>query len=288
MKHVFRALTIFILLNIPASYATSLDKLNQKYKSAVVMETATGNVLFARDADKKIIPASLVKMMVVLISIEKIQQGQISLSDTYTVSAAASRIGGHQVYLKQGETFTLGELLKATMIGSANDAAYAVAEHVSGGNASVFVDLMNRRADDLNMLNTVFSNVHGLPPNRRKGQTENFSTAYDLALLARRLTRFPLVMRWSSTRLDSFRDGTFQLLNTNHRFLQNVPGADGLKTGYHPRGAGFSMVGSAVRDGRRLLAVVIGSDSSRDRLYAAEQLLEMGFDSSDTILSLDR
>ncbi len=276
MKPTVYFVIAFLCLGIAQAYGASVEKLNRKYQSAVVMDVSSGQILYAHNPHKQAIPASLVKMMLAVVTLERSQQGQVALIDQYTVSAAASRIGGHQVYLKQGEVFGLEELLKAVVIGSANDAAYAVAEHVAGTQKE-FVTLMNQRARELGMRNTVFANVHGLPPNKRKGQKENYSTAYDLALLAKHLTRFPVILKWSSTRLDTFRDGTFQLLNTNHKFLRGFAGADGLKTGYHPRGAGFSMVGTAVRHGRRLLTVVLGSRNPRDRLTAATGLLSLGF-----------
>lgn len=261
------------------TFAAGKQKIEDRFESAVVMDANTGEVLYAHNANQKVIPASLVKLMVALIAVEKSQQGQLNLQEKYTVSAEASRIGGHQVFLKEGEVFTLDELLKAVVIASANDAAYAVAEHVAE-SADRFVMLMNERADQLGMHNTRFQNVHGLPPNKRKGQKDNSSTAYDIGLLSRHVIKFPLILNWSSTRLDSFRDGTFQLLNTNHHFLKNVDGADGLKTGYHPRGAGFNLVGTATRDGRRLITVIMGAPSSGDRLKAATYLMEKQFSPS--------
>jgi len=256
--------------------AANLSKLEKKYKSAIVMDLDSGEILYAHNENEQIIPASLVKMMVALITVESVLRRQYSMDDNITVTAAASRIGGHQVYLKHGEVFTLRELLKAVVISSANDAAFAIAEYI-GGDAKTFVEMMNKRAKEIQLKNTVFSNPHGLPPNKRKGQTENYSTAHDLALLGKYLTRYPMILNWTSTRLDSFRNGTFQLLNTNHRFLKQVKGANGLKTGYHPRGAGFCLVATAYRDGKKLLTVVTGAKSSKERLIASKALIEMGF-----------
>ena len=269
-------LILFMLIFASGSNAARIDAQVKKFKSAVVMDVSSGKLLYSHKPHFGAIPASLVKLMSAVLTIETAQAGHISLSDKYTVSAAASRIGGHQVYLKHGEVFTIKELLKAVVIGSANDAAFAIAEHVAGSQPE-FVILMNQRARQLNMKNTTFANAHGLPPNRRKGQKENTSSAYDLALLARHAIKFPLITDWGSTRLDSFRNGTFQLLNTNHRFLRRIDGANGLKTGYHPRGAGFSMVGTATRNGRQLITVVLGAKNGRDRLSAASNLLNHGF-----------
>lgn len=276
MKRAIFLTVILLVIHSPAALASVPGAIKTKYKAALVMEADSGKILFADRSNNKVIPASLVKMMVALITMEMVEAGEASLDSTYQVSASASRIGGHQVYLKQDEVFGLGELLKAVVIGSANDAAYAIAEHLAG-TESAFVDLMNQRAKQLGMVNTRFANAHGLPPKRGNGKKDNITTAYDTALLAKELTKFPLILKWSSTRLDSFRNGTFQLLNTNHRFLRGFEGADGLKTGYHSRGAGFSMVGTAVRKGRRLLAVVMGAKSAVDRLKAAVNLLDLGF-----------
>jgi D-alanyl-D-alanine carboxypeptidase (penicillin-binding protein 5/6) len=250
--------------------------LRGSYKSALLMDADTRAILYAENAHNKLAPASLVKMMLLLIAMEKLESGEIGHGDEYQVTAAASKIGGHQVYLKQGEVFVLEELLKAVIMASANDAAYAIAEHIAGSQ-SAFVKLMNQRAVELGLKNTRFTNVHGLPPDRRRGQSEGQSTAYDLAVLGQALTAHPFVLKWSSTRLDSFRQGTFQLLNTNHRFLRSVEGADGLKTGYHPRGAGFCAVVTATRAGRRLIAVVMGAENGRTRLKVSRHLIESGF-----------
>lgn len=248
----------------------------QKVQAAVVIDADSGEVLFASNTDQRIIPASLVKMMTALVALEKADRGEVDLSAQVRISAKASKIGGHQVFLKAGETFELRELLKAVMIGSANDAAYAVAEHVAGSEIE-FVKVMNERAAQLGMKDTEFHNPHGLPPNKRKGQLENYTTVTDLAILGRELSKHRHVTTWASTKMDTFRNGSFQLLNTNHRFLAGFEGATGLKTGYHPRGAGFCMVGTAKRDGRRLLTVVVGARSARDRLKTATVLLDAAF-----------
>src|SRR5262249_54569138 len=149
-------------------------------------------------------------------------------------SAWASRIGGSQVYLAQGETFPLGEMLKAVMIASANDAAVAVAEHIAG-STEAFVDLMNKRAKERGLTDTTYQSVHGLPPG--KGQTADITSAYDLAVLGRALMRFPDVMRWAGTASAGFRNDTLQMSNTNH-LVRTYPGATGLKTGFYVQ-AGF-------------------------------------------------
>lgn len=269
-KRISRWLPLLLLLQFTVAPLYACEA----YKSAIVIDADSGRVLLHDCPDVSSDPASMVKMMLVLIALEDVAAGTASLDSIYTVTAAASRIGGHQVYLKQGEQFPLGELLKAVMIGSANDAAYAVAEHLSGSEAA-FVERMNRRAAALGMKATRFYNSHGLPTSG--GKPRNRTTAHDMARLARRLIDHPLAMTWATTRLDTFRNGTFDLLNTNHRFLRNYEGAQGLKTGYHPRGAGFSMAAVAKRANRRLIAVMLGAESSRSRLQSIKMVLDRGF-----------
>ncbi|MCB1877915.1 MAG: D-alanyl-D-alanine carboxypeptidase [Chromatiales bacterium] len=273
--YYLRLLVSFTLLLFVAGAASAKTD-SAGYKAVLVMDAESGEVLHQENGYDEVIPASLVKMMTGLIVFDRIGKGKLSLLEQYTVSAKASRIGGHQVYLKQGETFTIGQLLKAVLIGSANDAAYAIAEHI-GGTHEAFVKMMNSKARQIGMKHTVFTNAHGLPPNRRKGQKDNKTTAYDMALLGRDLIKHPLAKRWASTELDSFRDGTFQLINTNRLFLRTVEGAEGLKTGYHSRGAGFNLVGSAVREDRRLLVVVMGAKNPRGRVKVAGKLLDRAF-----------
>ena len=237
------------------------------------MELKTGLFLFEDRIREKIIPASLVKMMVSLIVMETLAEGRISLQDKVTVSRWASKIGGHQVYLKENEVFELYELMKAVVIGSANDAAVAVAEYI-GGDQDGFVEMMNQRAEELQMKDTIYYNPHGLPPGR--GQKENVTTAYDQALLARELLKYPRYLKWSSTILDSFRDGTFELMNTNRTLLKQVPELDGMKTGFYQK-AGFSVVATAKKNNTRLIAVVMGTKNKTDRTRITARLLKTGF-----------
>lgn len=268
---LFALLVLFVQ---SATAATPADRLRSHYKSALVVDMSTGQVLYQKRAAERSDPASLVKMMLVLLAMEGIQRGELHLEDSVTISAKAAGMGGQQLYLAAGEVFSFEDLLKAVMIGSANDAAYAVAEHLAGSQ-EVAVQLMNARARQLGMHDTHYVNVHGLPESRRSGKGANYTTVQDLVLLSKELMKYPLVMKWASSRLDTFRNS--MLLNTNHHFLRQFTGAEGLKTGYHPRGAGFCLVGSAVRDGRRLLAVILGAESPQVRLQAASQLLDLGF-----------
>lgn len=270
-------LVLFFCVNL--AYSQNEFKLHSvspdDYKALLLAEVSTGKVLLEDRGDDIVIPASLVKMMVSLIVLERIELGVIKFTDEVVTSRWASKIGGHQVYLKQGEVFTIGELMKAIVIFSANDATVAIAEYLEG-NQKAFVSLMNKRAKELGMNNTEFHNPHGLPPGR--GQKDNKTTAYDLMLLGKELIKYPQYLKWSSTQLDYFRDGKFQLLNTNRKLLRMFPEVDGLKTGYH-RKAGFSVVATAEKKGMRLIAAVIGTRRVSIRNKITMQLLKKGFNS---------
>jgi len=246
----------------------------KNYKAFLLADAESGRILYQDRIYENNYPASLVKMMVALITIEEINSGRISLNDNVIISSWASKIGGHQVYLKQGEKFKLSELMKATIIGSANDAAVAIAEHVYG-SVKVFIKKMNSRAKELGMLKTSFYSVHGLPPG--KNQKIDVSSAYDFYLLALEVLKHPKFLQWSSTRLDSFRKGTFQLLNTNHRLIKSYHGMQGMKTGYH-RKAGFNLVSTAIRKGQRFISIVLGAKNSRIRQKITRFLLDYGFE----------
>ncbi len=232
----------------------------EKYKAYLVMEANSAKILEEENAHEKRAPASMVKLMVAEIVMEKLARGEIHLTDKITASKAASKIGGSQVYLKEGEEFTLEELMQAMMIHSANDAAYAIAEFASG-NVDDFVTLMNEKAKDLKMNDTEFYTVHGLPP--AKDQKEDVTSCYDMALLARELVKYPKLMEWTSTKKGEFRNGAFELSNTN-KLLAQMPEVDGLKTGFY-RSTGFNITATAKRGGLRLIVVVMGSSTGKLR-----------------------
>ena len=240
--------------------------------AAVLMEAEMGALLFAKDPHRISPPASMTKMMVALIALEQVQAGKRKLDEPVRASARAEAMGGSQVYLKRDEVFSLEEMLKAVMIGSANDAAVAVAEHVAG-SVEGFVDLMNVRAAALGMKETHFVTAHGLPPSR--GQAGDVSSPYDMAVLGRALARYPQALQWASTREAPFRQGTFILRNPNH-LLGSFPGLDGLKTG-HFHEAGYNLTATAERDGLRLVAVVMGEPNGKVRFAEAARLLNFGF-----------
>jgi D-alanyl-D-alanine carboxypeptidase (penicillin-binding protein 5/6) len=214
----------------------------------------------------------MVKMMTTLIVMDKIHEGAFHLSDTVTASRWAAQMGGSQIYLKEGETFTIEDLLKAIMIHSANDASAALAEHIAG-STDAFVDLMNDKAEQLGLKETHYYSVHGLPA--EPGQKDDQMSAYDLAMLGRELMKSSEVATWAATIQEPFRDGQFTLVNPNH-LLRQFPGADGIKTGYHNK-AGFCVTGSAKRGDLRLIVVVMGSSTKRDCFRAAAQILNQGF-----------
>lgn len=241
-------------------------------ESALLMEAETGVILYEKDIRKQRAPASMVKMMLMLIIMEKLRADELHLSDTITATAHASRMGGSQIYLREGEGFILEEMMKAVAIASANDACVAIAEHVSG-TVEGFIDLMNERAKALGMHDTHFVTVHGLPPSN--GDSGDLTNAHDMAFLARALAKYPEILTWSSIREDSLREGKFILTNTN-KLVYSFPGVDGIKTGFHAQ-AGFNVTATAQRDGLRMIAVVMGAPSSGVRFDEARRLLAMGF-----------
>ncbi len=270
-------LLLFICsLTLDVDSASARRKRSRKavipYRSILLLEANTGKTLKAKNERLPTKPASIVKMMTALIAMEQIHRNIIHLDDVITTSRRASRIGGQQVYLKQGEKFSLRDLMKSIIISSANDSSYAVAEHIAG-DAEAFVELMNQRAKELGMTNTRFVNVNGLPPGGKK--PTNQMSARDAGILARELIKYPLIMKWSATKNAPFRNGSFILTNTN-TLLGRFRGMDGLKTGYH-RKAGFSIVATAKRKNLRLIAVVMGSSHSRRRFKEARRLLAWGF-----------
>ena len=241
------------------------------YRSAILVEAGSGEVLFEKDSHHPAPPASMTKMMLMLIVAERVRGGSLHWDDPITTSAWASKIGGSQVYLKQGEVFPLEEMMQAIVIHSANDASVAVAEAVAG-SSEAFVELMNERAKALGMRDTTYRSVHGLPPG--KGQQPDMTTAADLAILARELVKYPEILKWSGTKEAPFRQGRMTLTNTN-RLVRETNWVDGLKTGYY-REAGFNVTATAKRDDMRLIAVVMGDEDKRDCFAQAAKLLSKG------------
>jgi len=246
------------------------------YLGAIVVDNATGKVLFEDKADAEGYPASVLKLMDLLIVLEKIDQKQLALQDPVIVSAKASHIGGSRVWLAEKETFSVDDMLYALMVQSANDVAVALAEKLAG-STDAFVELMNKRAQELGMTHTVFHSVHGLPPGA--GQEHDVTTARDLALLSRELLKHKDTLRYTSTRERPFRpdDKKHMVVMRNHdHLLGTVEGVDGLKTGYFTE-AGYSIALTAERKGQRVIVLVLGSVDRKVRDAKAAELLAKGF-----------
>jgi serine-type D-Ala-D-Ala carboxypeptidase (penicillin-binding protein 5/6) len=249
------------------------------YLGAIVVEAASGKVLFEDQADTKGYPASVLKLMDLLIILEKVEQGQLSLQDQVPVSAKASHTGGSRVWLADKESFTLDEMLYALMIQSANDSAVALAEKVAGSTDG-FTELMNQKAKELGMNSTVFHSVHGLPPG--KGQEHDVTTARDLSILCRELLKHRDTLRYTSTRERPFRTNVpakTVIMRTHNHLLGHVDGCDGLKTGYITQ-AGFSIAITAARNSQRIVVVVLDSIDLKTRDAKAAELVAKGFAAS--------
>ncbi len=242
------------------------------YIGAIVVDTRDGKVLFEDSADAACYPASLVKLMNLLVLEDHIARGALKRDDPVTATVDAARMGGTQVWLKENEVFPAEELIYAMMVESANDAATALAVHVAG-STEAFVRLMNEKARALGMKSTRFASVHGLPPS--KDRAHDLTTARDLATLGLALLKYPQIIEYTSVKERPFRNGTFTLRSHNH-LLGNVPGVDGLKTGYFREG-GFSIVVTGEKNGARLVSVVVGSRDRLVRDQQAGQLLAKGF-----------
>jgi D-alanyl-D-alanine carboxypeptidase (penicillin-binding protein 5/6) len=266
---------ILLLLFGTVANATPLEIMSRSpYSGAIVIDAATGKVLFEDNADAKGYPASITKLMVLLVILEAVEARRLTLNEPVRVTAQASKIGGSQVYLKENEVFPVDELLYALIVESANDAATALAIHYAGGKEA-FVELMNRRAREIGMRDTIFRSVHGLPPG--KGQLPDISTPRDIAKLCRELLKKPNVLKYTSTKRRPFRtDAAEPFMMTNHnRLLRNTKGCDGLKTGYF-RAAGFSIAATASRNRQRAIAVVFGALNAKVRDAKAREMLTRG------------
>ena len=238
-------------------------------RAALLMERSTGQVLFAQNEHEQLEPASVTKIMTLLLTMEAIDSGSIGYDDVVTVSAAAAGMGGSQVYLAEGEQITVEELLKSVCVASGNDAAVALAEKVAGVH-ELFVEQMNRRASELGMADTHFVNCTGLTAEG------HVTSAHDIALMSRELLlRHPDIRRFTTIWMDTIRDGAFQLANTN-KLIRFYDGATGLKTGY-TASAGYCISATAERDGMELIAVILKGKTSAERFQDAQSLLNYGF-----------
>ena len=242
-------------------------------KSALLMDAATGTILFESNAHEPLAPASVTKVMTMLLIMEALDEGRIGWDDSVTTSEAAAAKGGSQVYLKVGETMTVTDMLKSIAVSSANDCACAMAEHIAGSEAA-FVDLMNSRARELGMNDTHFVNCTGLDDG--EDAKNHRASAHDIAVMSRQLLKYhPEIKKFTTIWMDSVRNGAFGLSNTN-KLVRFYDGATGLKTGF-TSGAGYCLSASALRDGMELIAVVMGAESSQIRFQACKTMLDHGF-----------
>ena len=265
------------ILGISASAENeSTMPIDVKAKSAVLMDQTTGRVLMKMNENEKIYPASVTKIMSMLLVAEAIDSNTIRLTDEVPASTNASKKGGSQIWLKEGETMTVDELLKATAVYSANDACTALGEYIAGSDEG-FVMMMNERADELGMKNTHFDNCTGLDDT---SQT-HLTTAYDIALMSRELMKHQFIQQYTKIWMDSLRGGKTELVNTN-KLIRFYEGATGLKTGTTSK-AGCCISATATRNGTSLIAVVMGADNSKDRFEGAKAMLNWGFANYETV-----
>ena len=267
MKKRIPALLLALLCCLPLP--VHAVELPVEAKAALLMEKETGQVLFAKEEHQRLEPASVTKIMTLLLTMEAISRGELRYEDTVTVSKNAASMGGSQVYLSEGEQITVEELLKAVCVSSGNDAAVALAEQVSGVT-ELFVQQMNNRAKELGMVDTCFLNPTGLPAEG------HVTSAYDIALMSRELIlHHPDLRRFTTIWMDTIRGGEFGLSNTN-KLIRFYEGATGLKTG-STDAAGYCISATAERSGMELIAVVLGGETSQQRFEDATTLLNYGF-----------
>ncbi len=265
-------------INLPSTFTASVENKSElknlpvdvKAKAVTLMDVETGEVLIEYNADVKLYPASVTKIMTLLLVCEAIEQKKISLTDNVTCSANAASKGGSQIWLEEGESMTVDELLRATVIGSANDAATLLGEYVAGSEES-FISLMNSRAKEIGMKNTTFLNATGLDDTAEG----HLTTARDIAIMSCQLLKHSFITKYTTVWMDSLRNGKTELVNTN-KLVRFYEGTTGLKTGTTSK-AGCCISASAKRDGLHLVAVVLGSANSNDRFDTAKNLLSWGF-----------
>lgn len=269
IKKLALFLSVALLIGIvPFSVSAEMEL---EAPSVLLMEAETGTVLYEENADEMRHPASVTKVMTLLLTFEALDSGKIKMSDMVTVSDNAAGMGGSQVYLEVGEQMTVEDMIKSVVICSANDAAVALAEFVSGSEGA-FVDKMNAKALELGMKNTHFDNTNGLDDTTKT----HLTTARDIALMSRELiTKHPTVLNYTTIWQDTIRNGAFTLTNTN-KLVRFYSGANGLKTGFTSK-SGYCISATAKRDGLQLIAVIMGAETSDKRNVTAKRLFDYGF-----------
>ncbi|WP_426980228.1 D-alanyl-D-alanine carboxypeptidase family protein [Bacillus pseudomycoides] len=285
MKRVFGILVCFMLLfsGVSVGFAQSekaqsektevekTPKLAEEASSAIVIEQDTGKVLFEKSPNEKLPPASMTKIMTMLLIMEQVEKGKLKLEDKVRASEHAASMGGSQIFLEPGEEMTVNEMLKGIAIASGNDASVAVAEHIAGSEEG-FVNMMNKKAKDLGLKNTHFQNPTGLPAK------DHYSTAYDMSIMAKELMKYPLIRKYTGKYEDYLRENTekkFWLVNTN-KLVRFYPGVDGVKTGFTTE-AKYCLTASAEKNGMRVISVVMGAPTSKERNNQVTKLLDYAF-----------
>ncbi|MFW6295035.1 MAG: D-alanyl-D-alanine carboxypeptidase family protein [Halanaerobium sp.] len=270
MKKKFIIYTTIITMFISLGIAAPAFAFDIEPDSAILLEAETGQVLFEKNADRELPPASITKIMPLLIAMEKLEEGSISLDDQVNISRYAESMGGSQIYLAANTQVSLEKLLKAVTIASGNDASVAVGEYIAG-TYSNFISMMNDRAEELGMDSTNFANSTGLP------DPDNYSTARDISIMARELAKYPQILEWASiwTETIDIPGRQAMLVNTNS-LINKYPSLDGLKTG-HTQEAGFCLASTAKKGDVRLIAVVLQGDTLNEREEATKRLLDYGF-----------
>lgn len=271
IKKLSLALIIAIIFTAIPVFSVDVNAVTEETitaPSAVLMETSSGKILFEKNPHEQRPCASITKVMTMLLVCEAIDNGKLSLDDTITASAHAASMGGSDIWLEEGETMSADDMIKATVVASANDAAVALAEHLCGSE-EVFVEKMNEKASQLGMKDTVFKNCNGLD------EDGHITSAYDVAVMSRELMKHEMIFDYTSIWLDNLRDGKTQIVNTN-KLLKTYKGITGLKTGT-TNDAGCCMAASATRGDMSLVAVVLGCNSGKERFSDAAALLDYGF-----------
>ena len=273
MKRAGWMIVVFSLVVLMLPGKAEAVQLDVAGKSAVLMDVATGTILYEQNAHEPLAPASVTKVMTMLLIMEAVDSGKIRWDDSVTASEAAAAKGGSQIYLKVGETMSVSDMVKSIAVSSANDCACAMAEHLAGSE-SAFVEMMNVRAKELGMNDTNFVNCTGLDD--EESAKDHKTSAYDIALMSRQLLKnHPDIKKFTTIWMDTVRGGAFGLSNTN-KMVRFYSGCTGLKTGF-TSGAGYCLSASALRDGMELIAVVMGADSSQNRFAACKSMLDYGF-----------
>ncbi|MEH7822444.1 D-alanyl-D-alanine carboxypeptidase family protein [Bacillus altitudinis] len=281
-RHICALFTLMILISMVSPSAMAKEKIEKpgekqtselahEAKSAILMERDTGKVLYNKNSDEKLAPASMTKIMTMLLIMEAIDQGKLKMTDKVRTSDHAASMGGSQIFLEPGEEMTVKDMLKGIAIASGNDASVAMAEHIAGSEEQ-FVEQMNKKAKELGLTSTVFQNPTGLP------EKDHYSTAHDMAKMAKELLKYEEITKFTGVYEDYLRQNTdkkFWLVNTN-RLIKFYPGVDGVKTGFTGE-AKYCLTASAKKGNMRVIAVVFGASTPKDRNAQVVKMLDYAF-----------